>query len=101
MWLMDTKPLQPKMETIQIAPLPAATPERIAEVEGALSPYIPALEAANPGSAALLNVGTHPDYWIAYFRRPMLRDHVGLLYPTDVAAEITAILARLDPNQRC
>jgi len=80
---------------------PPATDERIAEVEGALRPYLPALAIAHPTNHASLQAGAHPDYWIALFRRPMLPGHAGPLYPPAVAAEITAILARLDPNQRC
>jgi hypothetical protein len=75
---------------------------RINQVESALRPYLPVLAIAHPSNHAEIQMGhTHPDYWIAYFRRPMLRDHAGPLYPPDVAAEIKAILARLDPNQRC
>lgn len=99
MWPMIQGPAGPIKEILQLDQ-PHASPERIAEVEGALRPYLPALAVANPGSDEMLKIGAHPDYWIALFRRPMLRDHVGPLYPTAVAAEITAILARLDPNQR-
>lgn len=100
MWLMSQAPAGPLKEIMQLEP-PPATPKRIAEVEDALRPYLPALAVANPRADEMLKIGAHPDYWIALFRRPMLADHVGPLYPPAVVAEITAILARLDPNQRC
>lgn len=100
MWLMGQAPAGTFQEIMQLDP-PTASPGRIAKVEGALRPYLPALAVANPGSDEMLKVGAHPDYWIALFRRPMLSDHVGPAYPPAVAAEIKAILTRLDPNQRC
>lgn len=102
MWLMSKAPVMQEIMVLEIPkPKRWAHPARIADVEGALRPHLPALAIANPGSDKMLQSKTHPDYWIALFRRPLLPDHVGPSYPPDVAAEITAILARLDPDQRC
>ena len=92
------------MDWIEPRPIPTAdpsrvkaSPARVAEVEEALRPFLPALASVCPLNADVVQrPDIHPNDWIDLFRRPLLADWSGPPFPAEVAAELSGILDRLD-----